>query len=281
MLHVPFGGGFGLVTPSWGTTRPAAANGVSVTPSTTNAYGTYVQLHAATTADAYGIWININTNAGSAASRASAIQIGIDEAGGTAYVARIPDLLCGGASSYTVFGGFWYYFPLYIPKGSSVAVAARGSVATAFNVGTILNQEMRDPSSLRMGTFAQAIGVTLGAATAAGVTIVPGTTAEGAWTAIGPVTTRRMWWWQFAFQTTTADTAWSAQSFHVDIAVGNATTKDIMFTDMYVCTDAAENMIKPAGGGYYDVPAGSQLYARVQASGTLDAHNLAIYGLGG
>ena len=281
MLHTPTGFGYGQITPSWGTARPAAANGSAVTPVTTNGWGTAVQLHAATTANTYAISININTVAGSNVFRPSAIQIGIDEAGGTAYSYRIVNLLCGGASSHTVLGGgIWYYFPIFIPKGSSIAVQARSSTVTAFNVGTILHQELRDPLTMRKGSFMEALGVTLGAGTAAGVTITPGTTAEGAWTTIG-TTAKRLWWWQVMLQHTTADTAWSAQTYHIDLAVGNATTKDIIMSNVVAFDDATENFNMPSHGMYYDVPAGSTIYARVQASGTLDTYTLAVYGMGG
>lgn len=280
MLFVPAAFGYGLQTPSWGTTRPASANGVSVTPVITNGWGTAVQLHSATIADSYGIRININSIAAANSFRPSAIQIGIDEAGGTNYVYRITNLLCGGASSYTVWGGIWYYFPMFIPKGSSIAVQARSSTATAFNVGSILDMELRDPYSMRNGSFMEPLGVTLGAGTAAGVTNTPGTTADGAWTPIG-TTTKRMWWWQVMLQHTTADTGWSAQTYHIDLAVGNATTKDIIMTDVPAFDDASENFTLPPHGAYYDVPAGSTIYGRVQGSGTLDTYTLAAYGMGG
>ena len=281
MLFVPAGFGYGLITPSWGTTRPAAANGTLVTPVTTNGWGTAAQLFSATTADAFGISININTIAGSNSFRPSAIQIGIDEAGGTNYVYRIVNLLCGGASSYIIPGsGIWYYFPMFIPRGSTIAVQARSSTTTAFNVGAILNQELRDPATMRNGTFMQALGVTLGAGTAAGVAVTPGTTAEGAWVTVG-TTTRRLWWWQVILQHTTADTAWSAQTYHIDLAVGNATVKDIILTDVVASDDATENFNMLPHGAYYDVPSGSTIYARVQGSSAIDTYTIAAYGMGG
>jgi hypothetical protein len=281
MLHVPLGAGFGLITPSWGTTRPAAANGTAVTPATTNAWGTAVQLHTATTVDTYGILVNINSNAGSAASRNSAIQIGIDEAGGTTYIYRIGPILCGGAGAYNIgASGTTLYFPIFIPAGSTIAVQARGSVATAFRVGTILMQEYREPAVFRRASFTETIGVTLGAATANGVTVTPGTTAEGAWTTLG-TTAKRLWHWQIGVQITTADTAWGANVLHMDLAVGNATTKDIIMTDVLFTTDAAENLFLPLHGTMYDVPAGSTIYGRIQNSGTNDAYTMCAYGAGG
>lgn len=284
MLHVPAGANtFGLNTFSWGTTRPAAANGVSVTPATTNAYGTYVQLFSALTYPSRGIAININNNSGANASRNSAIRIGIDEAGGTSYTEWIGGLLAGGASPYNIGGaGLWYYFPIYIPAGSSIAVSARGTVATAFNVGAWLQQQPYKPEMSRRGAYVETLGVTLGAASATGVTVTPGTTAEGAWTLIG-TTTRRCWWWQVMLQHATGDTAWGANVLHMDLAVGDATTKDIIIQDYPVMANANEqaSAAMNAAGCEYDVPAGSNIYARLQNSGTNDSYQVAAYGLGG
>lgn len=281
MLHVPLGAGYGLITPSYGTTRPAATNGTSVTPVTTNAWGTAVQLHTATTADAYGIWVNINSNFTSAASRNTAIQIGVDEAGGTAYVYKLTNILCGNAGTYAGgSGGIWHFFPLYIPTGSTIAVQARGSVVTALRVGTVLLQEYREPAVFRRGTFSETLGVTVGAGTAAGVTATAGTTAEGAWVTLG-TTVKRMWHWQVGCQVATAQTTQNANAIHVDLAVGDATTKDIILTNSFFSTDTTEQIFNIPQNVMYDVPAGSTIYGRLQISGTANAYSLCAYGVGG
>lgn len=277
MLHVPVGANsYSLTTPSWGTTRPAVANGTAVTPATA-AYGAWAALGTALTSDAYGILININSNAGSAASRNTVTKIGVDYAGGTAYTDLITGLLSGGAGAYNIIGQ-WYFFPVFIPAGSTLAAAGRGSVTTAYRVGSIVSQRPSNPSAIRKGSFVETIGI----GTTAGVTITPGTTADGAWTTIG-TTTKRCWWWQLGLQITTGDTAWGANALHIDIAVGDATTKDIIITDYLIGTDTTENMYNPplTFGVEWDVPAGSTIYARVQNSGTNDAYTLAVYGCGG
>ena len=276
---------FGTKLNSWGTTRPNTANGVAVTPNAaSDAYGTAVALGSALTSDCYGIMININTNAGSVASRNSVIQLMVDPNGGTSYTAVLTGLLCGSAGPYVTSGGMWYYFPYFIKSGATIAVAARGSVATAFRVGYKIYQQPENALMMMKGKYFETLGVTVGTGTAVGTTIVPGTTSDGSWTSIG-TTTKDLWWWQVGFQLPVGDTSWGALAYHVDIGVGSATTPDIIISDALFTTTAAEQleMVPNILGCTWNVPAGSTLYARVQNSGTNETGNysLAIYGMGG
>lgn len=281
MLHVPTGANsFGDTPASWGTSRPAAANGTAVTPGA-GAYGSYVQLFAATGADSYGILININSNNGSAASRGTVIDIGVDEAGGTSYTARVTGLLCGGAAAYNLGGsGVWYYFPLFIPAGSTIAVHGNSTVATAFRVGAVLMQKPANPAMIRKGSFVETLGISGNIGTA----ITPGTTAEGSWTLVGTTATR-CWWWQVGLQVATTDTAWGAGVIHVDVGVGDGTVggTDVIIRDAPITTSTAEALtnIPITEGVEWDVPSGSNIYVRAQNSGTNDAYTCAVYGLGG
>jgi hypothetical protein len=282
MLHVPTGAGsYGLTTPSWGTTRPAGANGTSVTPVTgTGNFGSWAQLGSALTADAYGLFVNINSNNASTTSRNTIINIGVDESGGTSYEVQINRLIAGGASSYVIGGGLWYYFPLFIPSGSTVAAQARGTVTTAFNVGAVFFQRPNNPSMIRRGAFVETLGLASNVNT--GTSVTAGTTAEGAWTLMG-TTTRRCWWWQYGMQVSSADTTWNSIGLHMDIAVGTSTTKDIIVQDALISTNTAEytNNYPLSSGVEYDVPAGTNVYVRLQNSGANDPYFVAIYGLGG
>lgn len=278
MLHVvPGSNSFALTTPSFGTARPASANGTSVTPAV-GSKGAWVQLGSDFTEDAYGLLININTNSASAASRATLVDIGIDPLGGTAYQPVINNLLAGGASAYTL-NGLYYYFPLFIPAGASVAARAQSTVVTALRVGTFAMQRANAPHTFRRGCFTETYGVTT---PPDGTAIVPGTTSEGAWTQVG-TTAQRVWWWQAALQVNAADVSWNAAAIHIDVAVGDATNKDIIIQDMLVTTSSAEAMINGplTAGVEFDTRAGTNVYMRAQHSGTLDAYTGAVYALGG
>jgi len=279
MLHVPVGANtFCLTTPSWGTSRPASANGTSVTPGTSG-YGTYTQILSALSADAYGLLVNVNSWSASANSRNGVIKIGIDEAGGSSYTDRITGLLIGNAAPYnTGAGGVWYFFPMLIPAGSTVAVAGHGSVSTAFRCGLVALGRPAQPSMIRKGSFVE----TLGISGITGTALTPGTTSDGAWTSIG-TTTNRCWWWQLAVQVDAADTTWVGNSIHVDLAVGDGSNKDIIIQDLLLTTTTNEQASNPplTAGVEWDTPAGSTIYMRAQTSGNLDSYTAAAYGLGG
>lgn len=276
MLYIPSGSGsYGLVTPSYGTTRPAVNLGTYVTPGS-GTLGSYASL-GTLTEHSYGITIIVNSVITSVTSKNVALTIATDESGGTSYTARISDLICGSSSNYTT-GGIEYYFPLFIPSGSKVAAAAAGSTTDQIVVTVIFYQKPPNPMSMKYGSFTETFGMTTATA---GTSITPGTTNEGSWTSIG-TTAKRCWWWQIGVQVITSDTVWSAGNMHIDLAVGDATNKDIILTDSRALVLSSEALIRPKHGIEYDVPAGSTLYIRAQYSVALDdGYNFTAYGLGG
>ena len=278
-----FGNAFAWRASNVLNTRPAAALGATVTPGN-NAKGSYAAVLTSgdMARDAFGLLININSNAVSAAGRDAIVDIGIDPAGGSSYTVKIPDLLGSCASPYNVGqGGCWYYFPLWIRAGSSVG--ARASVNNA-TVGTLrvtatAYGSPRNRKAIRVGTYVEAVGIT--AASSRGTTVTSGTTAEGAWTSLGTIA-RDSWWWQLGMGVN--DTTMSALAYHADLAVGDASNKTNIIENALVTTTAAEQLgIAPQ---YVDcqkvAPAGSTVYGRLQCSGTADsALSLAGYALGG
>ena len=265
MLYVPPGasviGDFGQQTISSGTSPPTVTTfGVSVT-SGSGAYGTYTQLFSAISQPAYGICLYISY--GFQASRsAQVMNIGIDLAGGSSYTTYIPNIMISQAGAVAGGSGMHFYFPMYFPAGCSIGVATAGSLSQATRVAATLMQQPADPSSIRTASYAESIGVT----TVSGVVVVPGASnAEGSWTSIG-TTVNRNWWWQIGYQLINA--TWQANTFLIDLAVGDGTTFDIIQSNMAGTHNASNNSWSTHG--YYafgverDIPAGSTLYARIQ-----------------
>lgn len=260
--------------------RPAAGWGTVITPGTAGTKGAWAQVFtgAQVEREIFGILVFINNNSSSATTRNALVDIGIDPAGGTAYSVVIPDLI-GGHAAPTTVGGIYYYFPLYIPAGSSVAVRAVGTVATTFNVALRVYGAPRRPDSVVCGTKVSAFGATLASAT--GTTVTAGTTADGAWTQLGTATTHPTFWWQCGM--TCVDTTMSANAHTMDISVGDASNKDIVLENaLAVFTAAEQSLMLPAVIQAYDrTPAGVLVYGRVQCSGTADtALSMMAYGLG-
>lgn len=267
-------------------TRPAGGLGATLTPGN-NTKGAYAQVLAAASV-VYDIWfvhININSGATSGAARDILIDIGVDNAGGTAYQVLIPNLLGSSASTLLLGGGINYYFPIRIKAGSSIA--ARASVNNA-TVGTV-RVYMRvlgnpvDPTRVKAGTYVDAVGIT--AASSSGTAVTTGTTSEGAWTSLVSSTTRDAWWWQLGMGVNDA-TITNRLMYFGDLGVGTSGNQVPIIRDqVWTAYNATEQFLTPGRQVCCNVfvPAGTQVWGRLQAStGTANSNlSLAGYYVGG
>ena len=284
MIFAPQGQDFQWSFSNVTATRPVTTGrGSVITPGTAPTFGAWVEVASAAnmTQETYGILLCFNNGATAAAIRNILVNIGVDNAGGTAYEVRIPTLIAGSASTFGLGGGgIWYYFPLYIPAGSSVAVQATGTLTTAFNAYVQFFGQPRRPETLRVGSYVTSFGIDL--ANARGTAVTLGTTAEGAYTQLGATTTRSHWWWQSCYYA--ADTTMALQVIFSDLAAGNATVKKILYENQYTSVTAAEQIANMPVfvNAYNNVAVGENIYIRGQTSGTPDTGTgFAAYGLGG
>lgn len=275
---------FNFIYSNVSATRPAAAWGFSHTAGVAPAFSTYATLVAAAniTTDIFGIELIFNNAALAATTRNLLVNIGIDTAGGTAFTTRIPALLAGHAGVFTIGGGISYYFPLYIPSGSSIGIQAAGTTAFAFNTAVRLFGRPRYVDSIRAGSYVINYGTT--AATATGSAITIGTTAEGAYTQVGVATTRNHWYWQMGH--TFVDTNVAASGIAFDLAVGSSTTVNKqIFQDQYFFYDGSEriwNLPLSQFSYYGNSTVGDLVFIRGQSSGVAETSlSVAAYGLGG
>lgn len=283
-FFVPVGPDFQWYYSNALTTRPSVTSmGTAVTPGTAPTFGAWTQVATAANiaSDVYGVAICINNAAATATTRNLLMDVGVDNAGGTAYLTKIPYLQGGNATPYGLgSSGIWYYFPLYIAQGSSVAVRAMSTAVTAFNAMLYFYGQPRRIDAVRAGSYVDAFGFNTTGAT--GTAVTPGTTAEGAWTQLGAATTSNYWWWQCGFNV--ADTTMSANILHADLASGTAAAKKILFENQVWQTTAAEQTSSNinTANAYNNVATGDIIYGRLQCSGTADTGNAMIaYGLGG
>lgn len=279
MLFVP-GNSWNFVLSNVSATRPAAGWGTVVTPGTAGTFGAWATAITAAnkSAETFGVLIHINNGATAAATRNHLVDIGIDPAGGTTFTTVIPYLLGGHAAPATV-GGIFYYFPLYMPAGATIGVRAIGTIATTLNVGVTVFGKPRRPDSVMCGQKVVSFGQTT--ATATGTTVTAGTTAEGAYVQLGAATTFPVWWWQAGL--TCVDTTMTANAYSIDVAAGDATTKDIVLQDVLSVWTANEQItsLPAVYPGYDRTNVGALVYGRVQCSGTADtALSMMAYGLG-
>lgn len=265
--------------------RPAAARGITITPAQ-NSKGSWAEYvdGALVTSDCFGIEINFNSNSRSGAIGNTLVDIGIDPAAGTAYSVVIPDLSACHASPLNVAsGGIWYYFPLFIPAGSSIA--ARASIDNA-TVGTLrsfirLFGKPRHPEFVRCGRYVEAIGVV--AATSEGTVVVPGGASEGTWTSLGTLS-RDAWWYQLGVFS--SDASLTAGTCEYDLSIGDATNKHVLPEPIVAAsvtgTGEQFSFTNDYAGPMVAGVAGQTVYARGQHSGTPDTDITCIaYALGG
>lgn len=257
------------------STRPAAALGTSITPGN-NTKGSYAQiLSSANVAhDVWGLLINFNSNNVGAAARDTLVDIGVDEAGGTSYTVAIPDLLasCAGATA-TGGGGIYYYFPLAIKAGSSIA--ARASINNA-TVGTLrchitLFGKPRYPGLTRRAAGVRAFGIT--AASSRGTTVTSGTTGEGTAALLASSIGSGNWWWQVGMGVNDT-TMTNGGHYYADLLVGNGTVNQVVIRDQAFFVPSGNEALASAGtmiGCSYDAPSGLNVYGRLQCSGTADS----------
>ncbi|WP_372810099.1 hypothetical protein [Litorivivens sp.] len=269
---------------SWSGT-PANAYGTLCTKAT-NAYGTWTSLisGASVAHDIYAVYININRIGGGAASD-TICNIGIDPAGGTSFTTLIPDLLCSAAAVYAASfngasGGISYYFPIFIPAGSSVGAqfSTNGAVNNPYAMLTLYGQPSR-PDAINVGRWVDSYGIT--AASSSGTAVTPGTSSPGSWTSLG-TPSRSGWYTQVGLGIN--DSTMAAEAYLCDLAAGDASNKRILTEHNLFATDTLEQM----GNCYRDeqcygmVTTSDTLYGRIQASATGNSNlSLAAYVLGG
>lgn len=268
------------------TTRPAAAFGTSITPGN-NTYGTAVQVGADTTEECWGLLIGVNGIAFSTTAKDSLTQIGFDFSGAGTFPVT-PDrfnsveLLTSDAGTYQVPGqGVHFYFPIYLPAGT--AIMARGSVNNATvgtqNVWWQLYGRPNHPEAIRRGVFIQSMGIT--PASSSGTPLTPGTTAEGTAVSVGTLTDEA-WFWEYGVGQSSAGVI--AGTIHTDLLIGSSSGPVIVENMRYASTAGEVHMKEPAliYSPIASVPAGTEIFARMQHSATPDSgHSVAVYAVGG
>jgi len=253
--------------------------GTVVTPGN-NTKGSWAQcLTAANVAnDVSLIHINVNNAAVSATARDIILDVGVDEAGGTAYVVKIADLIGSCAGTNDGSGGINYIFPLAIKAGSTIAVQASCNGNTSgFRVWIKVYGKPRNPAALRVGSRVETLGVV--SASSCGTAVTAGQASVGAWTSIGTLT-NVAWWFQAGMGVN--DSTMTSQCYVLDIAVGSSGEKPLIVGQLWITNSVETNSSALYWPAEHEVPAGAQIYARLWCSGVPDSNlSVAVYALGG
>lgn len=271
-------------------------NGTSVAPGTTvtpgnNTYGAYAQLLPGSSVpdNVFGIQIQINSLAVSAAARGALAKIAVDPGGATSFAGNdvIPDLLCGSAGvlAGNTGAGVSYYFPLAMKAGSAIGCAMSVNNPTV-GTGACRVRLFCKPSTFeapRTGSFVRAFGIN--AASSSGTVIVPNSVgAKSAYVKLGAAAIAAgevLWWWCLGVN---IDQAVSSNNGHeADLAGGSSTTVNRPFiTDQLVLPGAAETMSWSCPGVFAVGNPGDFLFARAGGQAVSPTGlSYAAYGMGG
>lgn len=266
--------------------NPSSTPGTTLTPGNSNADSSWVQIASSANIanNVYGIKLILSTMATHAAANHQVLlDIGVDPAGGTAYVDTISDILCG-QITVNFAGAKQKFFPIYIPAGSSVAVRARSSNATAVSlrVSAKFFGMTSGPHSFPYGQISETLGAIPASST--GTSFTPGNAADGTWVSLG-TTTNQLWWWQLCYSISNGTI--TAERTYIDLSYGDASNK-ILMKRIVALGNTNEYQDECIGANldfyecYFPVPAGANIYVRGRCENAPDSgYNAVAIGIGG
>ncbi|MCE9566364.1 MAG: hypothetical protein K8U57_30440 [Planctomycetes bacterium] len=149
--------------------------------------------------------------------------------------------------------------PVRVPKGSRVAVKIGTTFTTLY--GQIFGWAAAMPGACASAAFLERVGTA-----GTGVSVDAGAVlnTKGSWTSLGSNT----YAWNGMFVNVLSGDSGTGVDFNVDIGIDLAGTKFIIVPDLYVTKGSGSTVNPFAVPLPCSVPAGSNLYARIQASTT-------------
>jgi hypothetical protein len=270
MLWVPQKGALRVEhnLPAIGTAIGSIGTAVT-TGASASTKGSYAEVFASTSFDAYLIEVWVWNYAATATDSQLCVDVAI---GAATEEIIIPDLLCGGA--HTTAGanqasmGRRFTFPLYIPAGTRITARGAGDrVSTAFRILiTLWGGDGMPP--FRVGSEVTTYGIST---LPAGTAITPGASgAEGAWTQITASTTQDHFAVLPGYQNG-LDTTKTAAGYMIDLGEGAATEEEIGRWLFSQSSGEEEDGPYPSWPYYKDIPSGTRLSMRASSSSALDS----------
>lgn len=276
MLYVP-SSHFNWSVDNFGSTYSDAGFGTSIPGNASaNVKGANTNVLNGIAEDCYGISICFCGANTSATIRRHLVDLivdygaGVGNAGSTWTVlianlyANSPCLGTNGA------WGYWYYFPVFIPKGAAVGMANQSlTAAGAIRAGIRLLGKPTRPELVKVGTKVQTIGAVT--ATTTGAAITPGTSTQGSFTGSLGTLSLPSWWYQMGVGS--ADTTMTAASYYFDLVADTTSPRGLMQLMPYTVVGLAEQAMKAAVGLQWSriIEAGAAIAARGSCAGTPDS----------
>lgn len=258
---------------------PVTNFGATIVPGVNDVKGNWTGLMGGIVAeDTYGILLQIHSSNSANNARPILVDIGLDVAGGSSYQVLIPNLNASMAANPTEGnmqqGGFHYFFPLFVKKGSGLAARAQVGNATAntLKVFCRLYQKPTHPELCRVGSWVSAVGIDT--TNSRGTAVTPGANAaEGSWASLGTIP--RTGWWLQASHSIDDSSLVGVYAF-LDIAIGDSTNKRTLILNQSFFSDSNESMsgaLRQGPDCANALPIGQTLWARVSNQATVGDTN--------
>lgn len=266
---------------NYGATYSDTTLGVQVTAhASAHTKGTAVELisGATVTEDVYGVSLFFCGARVSTGTRRFFVDLLVDEAGGTAWVTRINNLL---VNSPTSDRGFYsYYFPLFIKAGSSIGAQQQCSTGgQTLRCGIKLFGKPSHPHLVKVGSKVETFGADT--STTSGTSFTSGTGEMGSYSASLGTTAGNLFFWQVGMAT--SDASITGGHYAMDVACGDATNKKTCISHLTLNFDGTEGCGKPEFGDeipYRLIAPGAEVYVRSATHTTPDSDTTAcVYGV--
>lgn len=268
-------------------THSSVTGGATVTLGASSSNGSWSEvLHP--TYDTYGIRVSVQNTFASGVATNSTFDIGVDPSGGTSYTTVIENVLCGYAPAVKLLARN-YFFPMFFPAGSSIAIRGRRSPGSTQNATFLVTgyQQPSNPAMSWIGRTSETFGYTSGCL-GTGWTATSGSNTPTSWVSLG-TTTKALNYWVLSASVNSA--AYNGvNSFKCDVAYsldGGTTFVPVLgAVELHLVntSEQAWNPMHPQFVSYVDVPVGAVMYARSRcwAVNTLNnAISATLIGIGG
>lgn len=259
-LIVPRGPSWQQCTTNAPTGVPSSPIGTSVTAGANNADGAAVTALSALSHDVEYLVVAAEGFNGSNVNGSTLINVLYDPAGGTSWQVLIPYLACGYcmSSSVAVPVGRFFFFPVWIPAGSSVGLQGR-TAHTSNITGEVFLAAYggnSNPASWWCGQKVSAYGLV--EASSRGTLVTPGVASDGSWTNLGSVLSHDCGAVQWVVQGQAVTTG-TSRSYRFEFGtdgkrIGPELVGGTLSTEQGHCM--------PTGAIFADIRSGAQLQAR-------------------
>lgn len=280
-LILPGGPAWSYCFDSLSGTPPAATVGTNFTFGASNADGATVAVGSATTRDLCYLVVAISGCNTTAQDNSALADLLWDPAGGTSWASFIDDLVAGYTpvpAGGTTPLGCVYHFPIWVPAGTSFGIRARKNGATAATGGRCVIWgfgEPKRPDAWWCGQGVEALGINAG--TSKGTSHTPGN--SGTFSSYATIGTSTKRYGALQLGVNGSDASATAVGYYWQLGVGSARLDGTPV--VYTSNSTAEVTARSGFEGplFVDIPASTAMQVRATASGTAEAHNVAIYGV--